>query len=231
MAWRIKYWLGCSSCIIFKEASFILSFVWRVPTISRRLYLSAYWRSATALGMEQIKPYLSSLFIVIRKCYLRIEIFDLKSLCLMRISTQKATDLLARLSFSWSDHRDSWLSDSRFLCGLLLFSLGFVINVLADSTLLSLKSGRTQSQVRLKASATQSKCDVRGDSDSALNQNRKEQEGLSEARSSYKIPHGGLFELVSCANYCKWSSFVSLSPSITWEWRGKGEVGLSRCTL
>ena len=90
--------------------------------------------------------------------------------------------------------------------------MGFIINVHADSTLLGLKSSKIHSQGNSKALRTQTECNARGDS--ATDQDQKAQDGLSEARSSYKIPHGGLFEFVSCANYCEWLYFFSVSLSI-----------------
>ncbi len=91
------------------------------------------------------------------------------------------TYLIGRELFAFSPMEDSaWLSDPRFLGGLLCFVVGFAINLRADHVLLHLrKPGET----------------------------------------GYKIPHGGLFQRVSCPNYLgeliEWCGWALLTWSLS----------------
>jgi len=64
--------------------------------------------------------------------------------------------------FSGTRYTLGWLLDPRFILGLLLFILGFVINRWADNSLRALRE---------------------------------------PGGTGYKIPHGGLYEYISCPNY------------------------------
>ena len=69
-----------------------------------------------------------------------------------------------------------------------MFCLGFIINITSDSTLLSLKANK---------------------------EGKKREESIKkindeQAKTSYDIPYGGLFEYVSCANYCKYDALLLL---------------------
>jgi len=87
---------------------------------------------------------------------------------------------------------DSYMYDIRFMLGVSLFVIGWLINFTSDNTLLLLR-GKTIAP-----------------SD-------------HESKLKYKIPKGGMFEYVSCANYCKsMNSWVFVSivdgshPSMEW---------------
>ena len=56
-----------------------------------------------------------------------------------------------------------------------MFGTGFILNIHADTVLLNLRAQRDKEKDRDK----------------------------SEKAGGYRIPYGGLFELVSCANYSK----------------------------
>jgi 3-oxo-5-alpha-steroid 4-dehydrogenase 1 len=88
---------------------------------------------------------------------------------------------------------DAYLYDPRLLLGSLIFFAGFASNIVADSTLSALR-------VR----------DVQGGQKTASLKQR--------SQSQYKIPRGGLFELVSCANYAseilEWTGFAIASWSL-----------------
>lgn len=72
--------------------------------------------------------------------------------------------------------RESWLSDPRFIIGSIMFVSGLVLNVHADSVLLNLRAQKEQ---------------------------EKASKSMAPGAGGYKIPYGGLFEYVSCANYSK----------------------------
>ena len=67
---------------------------------------------------------------------------------------------------------DYYYRDPRFLIGILLFVIGFIINRWADVKLRSMRQAASQ----------------------------KESVPL-QAGERYKIPHGGLYEYISCPNY------------------------------
>ena len=71
--------------------------------------------------------------------------------------------------------RDNWTTDARFIIGVIMFGTGFILNIHADTVLLNLRAQRDKEKDRDK----------------------------SEKAGGYRIPYGGLFELVSCANYSK----------------------------
>ena len=86
----------------------------------------------------------------------------------------------------------SWLTDPRFITGLLLFCTGLAVNLHSDGILRRL---RTQ-----------------GD-------------------QGYRIPRGGLFRYVSCANYLgeivEWSGWACM----TWSWAGLSFAFWTACNL
>ena len=86
-----------------------------------------------------------------------------------------------------ASHLLSW----QFGVGFVVFVVGFLINVRADSTLLSLKA----------AAITGAGKDDDGDGD-----------GRKKVSDRYRIPSGGAFELVSAANYfgeiAEWCGFA-----------------------
>jgi 3-oxo-5-alpha-steroid 4-dehydrogenase len=95
-----------------------------------------------------------------------------------------------------------------------LFFLGFSINVLSDSTLLSLKKKKS-----LKRTFRPEKIEIVNDTVQLQDENTQRtfssnQKNLpklddDEAKTSYDIPYGGLFEYVSCANYCKYHTSLT----------------------
>ena len=84
---------------------------------------------------------------------------------------------------------DSWLTDPRFLIGILLFFAGLTCNIVSDATLQALREDPNKKSGALVRSSTR-----------------------------YKIPHGGAFEWVSCANYSgeilEWTGFAIASWSV-----------------
>ena len=84
----------------------------------------------------------------------------------------------------------------------------------SDSTLLSLKKKKS-----LKRTFHPEKIEILNDTVQLQNGNTErtfssKQENLpelddDEAKTSYDIPHGGLFEYVSCANYCKYHTLLT----------------------
>jgi len=74
------------------------------------------------------------------------------------------------------------ISEHHFYIGLVIFSIGLFINIQSDQILLIEK--KRKGCIAIK--------------------NEK-----GDARSKYVIPTGGLFEYVSCANYCKQYVYIS----------------------
>ena len=72
------------------------------------------------------------------------------------------------------------ISEHQFYIGLVIFSIGLFINIQSDQILLIEKKKKKKKTYK-----------------EAIN---NEKGGV---RSKYVIPSGGLFEYVSCANYCK----------------------------
>lgn len=78
-----------------------------------------------------------------------------------------------------ASYPDEWLHDIRFIIGSAMFFIGMAINIQSDGILLTLKS-----QAQNDASSSKDKSS-----------------GMQIEKNRYKIPTGGLFGLVSCANY------------------------------
>lgn len=72
------------------------------------------------------------------------------------------------------------ISEHQFYIGLVIFSIGLFINIQSDQILLIEKKKKKKTYKE------------------AIISNEK-----GGVRSKYVIPTGGLFEYVSCANYCK----------------------------
>lgn len=103
--------------------------------------------------------------------------------------------LQARSASEYTDFGNDKLFRFRFLFGTAIFAAGMAINVSSDYALLKLKSDQTTAS---------------GEGDKGIVKNR------------YKIPKGGMFELVSCPNYfgeimeffgwalvtCRWAPFI-----------------------
>lgn len=91
--------------------------------------------------------------------------------------------LQARFLTRFHTFPEKWLQSPMFLVGVALFFLGFALNVHADSVLRGLARQRQQQSAK----------------------NKGEQQG-------YAVPTGGLFELVSAANYAaemlEWGGFA-----------------------
>lgn len=122
---------------------------------------------------------------------------------------------------------DLWdvLALLRFCSGLLVFVFGMYVNVQSDSLLLELKH---------KADAGNKSPRVYGEGDRVMTLRRSSRlaakrehdivtfkvPSLHHAASagSYKIPRGGWFEFVSCANYwgeiCEWCGFALMSNTL-----------------
>lgn len=91
--------------------------------------------------------------------------------------------------------------------------------MLSDSTLLSLKKkkslkrtfhpekiGRLIDTVELQSEYTEGTF--------SSNQKNLPEVDDDEAKSSYDIPYGGLFEYVSCANYCKYHTLLTTASDL-----------------
>lgn len=94
--------------------------------------------------------------------------------------------LIARFLSHLGTYETDWLSDPRFVLGVVVFLVGYVVNRTADRTLLRL--GRADD-------------------------------------GGYKIPHGGLYEFVSCPNYfgeiVQWFGFALATwslPALAFAW-------------
>jgi 3-oxo-5-alpha-steroid 4-dehydrogenase 1 len=76
-------------------------------------------------------------------------------------------------------YNQSWLTDPRFISGILIFLAGMIINITADETLIHMRKTRTK---------------------------------------GYQIPHGGLFNIISCPNFfgeiMEWLGFAVLCWSL-----------------
>ena len=83
-----------------------------------------------------------------------------------------------------------------------MFCLGFAINVLSDSTLLSLKANKEKKS--LKGTIHPMTSSLSYHLQSPGNNESLKKSVDEHAKTSYDIPYGGLFEYVSCANYCKY---------------------------
>lgn len=82
------------------------------------------------------------------------------------------------------------ISEHQFYVGLVIFSIGLFINIQSDQILLiEKKKKKRKGCIAIK----------------------NEKGGV---RSKYVIPTGGLFEYVSCANYCK--QYVCISRIIVY---------------
>ncbi|MCO5608447.1 hypothetical protein L7F22_062657 [Adiantum nelumboides] len=90
----------------------------------------------------------------------------------------------------YTEYSSTWLSSPQFILGATLFISGMVINISADSTLISLR--------KLGSSTS-----------------------TSDSSKAYRVPHGGLFELVSCPNY-----FGELVEWLGWAIATSSEAGL-----
>ncbi len=75
-------------------------------------------------------------------------------------------------------YESDWIMDTRFIVGIALFYAGFFINMRSDSALIKLR--------RVAAEEAEEASD-----------------GKAPTEKKYVIPSGGLFEYVSCANYCE----------------------------
>lgn len=81
--------------------------------------------------------------------------------------------------------------------------------MLSDSTLLSLKKKKSLKRTfhTEKIGILNDEVKLQGENtEGTFSSNQKNLPKLDddEAKSSYDIPYGGLFEYVSCANYCKY---------------------------
>ena len=97
-------------------------------------------------------------------------------------------------------HSDAWLAHPQCIIGLLIFLSGAYINITSDYHLLSL---RIQSQAqgnKTETTTANTTTDV-----TKVSSTKTVSSSVSECESPkvYFIPYGGLFEYVSCANYCK----------------------------
>jgi hypothetical protein len=97
--------------------------------------------------------------------------------CLWNGSNQALNLIIA----SSSSYTVDYLRDWKFILGLSIFFTGMCINIHSDSILLALKN-------KPKSDSSTSTSEV-------ANSNTN--------KSHYRIPRGGLFEYVSCANFCK----------------------------
>lgn len=89
-----------------------------------------------------------------------------------------------------------------------MFCLGFTINVSSDSTLLSLKANKEKKSFRSTIHPmTSSLLDYPRSPGNKESIKKLDDE---KAKTSYDIPYGGLFEYVSCANYCKYDALLLL---------------------
>lgn len=88
------------------------------------------------------------------------------------------------------------------------------MNVLSDSTLLSLKKKKSLKRTFHPEKIEILNGTVRLQSEKAERRFSSDQKNLpklddDEAKTSYDIPYGGLFEYVSCANYCKYDTLLT----------------------
>ncbi|KAI8055371.1 3-oxo-5-alpha-steroid 4-dehydrogenase-domain-containing protein [Syncephalis plumigaleata] len=99
-----------------------------------------------------------------------------------------------------------WL---RCLIGLSLFCTGFALNVYSDNQLLAMK------RRSLSSSNKQRENDDADDDDDVK---QKEPLNSSHYTSKYSIPHGGMFELISCPHYLgemiEWTGWALVANSL-----------------
>ncbi|MCO5574486.1 hypothetical protein L7F22_028271 [Adiantum nelumboides] len=116
------------------------------------------------------------------------------------------TYIQARSLSHFTFYAPTWFSSSKFVLGSFLFVSGMMINIWADSVLMSLRKPASRKSATLMNSQ-----------DNAL--------------KSYVIPRGGLFELVTCPNYfgeiLEWLGWAIA----TWSFAGLVFLALTVCNL
>ncbi|KAH7284549.1 hypothetical protein KP509_34G059200 [Ceratopteris richardii] len=114
----------------------------------------------------------------------------------------------ARSLSNFRSYPPTWLSSPQFVVGCMIFLFGMVTNVWADSILISLrKSSKGDAHSPASTSPTES------------------------SSKMYKIPMGGLFDLVTCPNYLgeiiEWLGWATA----TWSFAGLVFFVLTVCNL
>lgn len=120
--------------------------------------------------------------------------------CIWNSSTQAAYLLC------YAKYPDEWIFDIRFISGILLFFIGMVINIHSDNILLALAAPDNIPSVSTKSTILSG---VNLSNSTSKNEN---------PTKVYKIPYGGMFEYISCANYggeiLEWAGFAIASWSL-----------------
>lgn len=145
--------------------------------------------------------------------------------------------LISRYLTRFSYYDPLWIISPHFLCGISMFFMGLAINLQSDAILRNLRSPLSRGGIHEKMEMTPKTIAKVFDKDMgvdaagpggpmpASNISATQTPIGESATAGYKIPYGGMFEYVSCANFfgeiVEWVGFAMAS------WSLPGETDLS----
>lgn len=119
-----------------------------------------------------------------------------------------------------------WPRDPRFIIGVILYVVGYITNRWADLHLRGLRQQHAAKDEKTRPLYNSGADAAAADGVVAAAAGKDSSSGVAavdEVKSKYFIPHGGLFELVSCPNYfgelVEWCGFALAAwswPALIW---------------